>query len=186
MTTLCATKFLRLVTDICLQAQKFCASQDSYTDSYIECLLLSGDLGITAGSLPGSWGSQGAFAELNQLFLTDMPLTGTLPVSWGNNLSFPSLTIIQIGSEPFVKNLYVSKVGGTLPSQWASPGAFHKLRVLTILEYHITGAGHVPKVVFQSFHLIWLLHMQSCITACSYCLHKQHQHIVAAGMGGRV
>ena len=70
-----------------------------------------------------------------------MPLTGTLPVSWGNNLSFPSLTKMQLGSEPFVKHLYVSAVGGTLPSQWASPGAFHKLSRLTILEYRLTGAG---------------------------------------------
>lgn len=109
-------------------------------------------LGATAGSLPGSWGSQGA-AALGQLTLSDLSLTETLPVIWGSNLSFPSLTSLQIGSEPFVKHSYISMAGGTLPSQWATPGAFPQLRVLTNLEYSITGVGHVPKAVFQSFAL---------------------------------
>lgn len=42
------------------------------------------------GSLPESWGADGAFPALQHLYLNNMKLTGTLPVLWGRT-SFRSL-----------------------------------------------------------------------------------------------
>ncbi len=42
-----------------------------------------------AGTLPESWAEAGAFTELSELWLLDLPVVETLPASWGSN-GFPA------------------------------------------------------------------------------------------------
>ena len=89
-----------------------------------------------AGTLPDSWGSQGAFPNLSYLGLYDLPLTGQLPAAWSGNNSFPSLSTLYLGGN----SPGVSKLAGTLPAEWGSPTAFTQLESLTIANCSISGA----------------------------------------------
>jgi len=65
-----------------------------------------------AGTLPESWAGAGAFPELSELWLLDLPVVGTLPALWGSN-GFPALTDLE---------LQLPMVSGTLPAEWGSSG----------------------------------------------------------------
>ena len=88
-----------------------------------------------AGTLPDSWGSPGAFPKLSYLGLYDLPLTGPLPAAWSGNDCLPSLGTLYLGGN----SPGVSKLGGTLPSEWGSLTAFVKLQSITIANCSITG-----------------------------------------------
>jgi len=108
-----------------------------------------------AGTLPESWAEAGAFTELSELWLLDLPVVGTLPALWGDSY-FQALTALQLqlpmlsgtlppewGSNGFQAltdlELRLPKLSGTLPPEWGSPSAFPELMSLLIDNTNITG-----------------------------------------------
>jgi len=67
---------------------------------------------LCAGSLPGSWGAQGAFPALRVLAAKNNSLEGTLPPAWGNSTTaLPSLTILSLDA---------NRLSGALPPSWST------------------------------------------------------------------
>lgn len=91
--------------------------------------MCANNIHCSAGSLPATWGQQGAFPALSSLDLSGLPLlNGSLPSSWGG---FPSLTALELGECPLT---------GTLPAEWGSPTAFQQLQSLSIHDTAISAA----------------------------------------------
>ncbi|KAL3130219.1 hypothetical protein ABBQ38_008518 [Trebouxia sp. C0009 RCD-2024] len=82
------------------------------------------------GSLPPEWAGPAAFRQLSSLLLFSIGISGTLPLSWANNGSLPAL--LELG-------LVNTNLTGTLPSAWASPAGFQQLQSLTVINASITG-----------------------------------------------
>ena len=86
------------------------------------------------GTLPASWGQNGIFPLLKDLFLSYNPaLGGTLPPAWGaDGSSLAAVERLQITN---------TNVSGGLPASWAAqmPG----LRALDVSSNSITGASAV-------------------------------------------
>lgn len=96
-----------------------------------ECAALSSlGLRLTAGSVPMSWTSVGAFPALSTLVIVNTSITGTLPSAWGDSHTFLAL-----------QNLYLQELGmtGTLPAEWGSTTAFQSLESLVLSMLNITG-----------------------------------------------
>lgn len=72
------------------------------------------DNGLSAGTLPAGWGTQGAFEKLQELHLGSNSLSGSLPTQWGaarNGIVFPSLLTVDLSNNSF---------SGYLPSGWGT------------------------------------------------------------------
>ena len=85
---------------------------------------------MSAGSMPSSWGGDGAYPSLSVLLLVGTSLTGTLPATRGGRSAFPALSQLAFG---------LSSQVGTLPSEWGSPTAYQQLHTLIIYGCKITG-----------------------------------------------
>jgi Leucine rich repeat len=79
------------------------------------------------GSLPGSWGTSGAFQQLEKLDLANVNLTGTLPAAWGQAGAFPKLKELNLERNSFT---------GPLPPSWSS---LANLQVLSISSNSLSG-----------------------------------------------
>lgn len=92
-------------------------------------------MGVLQGTLPASWGKNGVFPMLNDLFLSFNPgLGGALPQAWGaDGSSLANVQRLQITN---------TNITGGLPTTWATqmPG----LRSLDVSSNSITGASLRP------------------------------------------
>ena len=94
-----------------------------------------------SGTLPSTWAQAGAFPNVKELVLINLPVQGTLPSAWGTQASFPSLETLKITATP--DNVGVVKLSGTLPTEWGSLTGFQKLHYLNFAYVNIT--GRLPK-----------------------------------------
>lgn len=78
-------------------------------------------------ALPDSWGTPGAFPNLEELKLTNLQLSGTLPNSWGERGSFPKLKVLNLATNIF---------SGSLPESWSSLAS---LTSINLSDNNLTG-----------------------------------------------
>ncbi len=111
--------------------------------------LISSSSNWTAGTIPSSWGGQGAFAQLLILDISSNVLSGTLPASWPPSLQSLSLegnqlmgTLpAQLGLLTYLEELSLTYnlLTGQLPEEWSHPNAFPQLFDLELVHNNVTG-----------------------------------------------
>lgn len=80
------------------------------------------------GTLPASWGGDGAFLAVTVLAWDITSLTGTLPPSWRGPSSFPALNVMQLTTDV----AQLDRFAGSLPPECSSTTAFLQLLTLEI------------------------------------------------------
>ncbi len=104
---------------------------------------------LHTGSIPSTWGNQGAFSQLLVLDLTANRLSGSLPASWPPDLQSLSLGFNQLnGTLPADYGLLTrleelllagNYLTGQLPEEWGHPNAFPQLFVMDLGSNSLTG-----------------------------------------------
>ena len=110
------------------------------------------------GSLPDSWGQNGAFPALRDLFLSfNGGLSGTVPASWGaDGSSMALLQRVQITN---------CNLSGPLPAAWWT--RMSSLRVLDLSSNFLSGVSRAPPTWFCRLTLTCMRCQRlGAVTAC--------------------
>ncbi len=104
---------------------------------------------LHTGSIPSTWGNQGAFSQLLVLDLTANRLSGSLPASWPPDLQSLSLGFNLLnGTLPAHYGFMIhleelllagNYLTGQLPEEWSHPNAFPQLFDMDLGSNSLTG-----------------------------------------------
>ncbi|KAK9827702.1 hypothetical protein WJX81_002350 [Elliptochloris bilobata] len=83
------------------------------------------------GVVIAQWGTQGAFASLQEMNLSHSGLSGQLPLAWGGQLSLPALRTLDLSG---------NGLQGTVPASWSTPGSMTRLAALHLGSNALTGS----------------------------------------------